>query len=207
MGSDDATYKKIEYDQVYSRLEESKIALEKGFSVSPAEKNKILKERARLLSGSTRHMKEDEDQVEVTEFTLAYENYVIESRYISEVCRLNEFTPIPCTPDFVLGIINVRGRIVSIIDLKNFFDLPDKGLGDFNKIIIINSDQNELGLVADDITGVRSFPVSELQSSLQTLSGIRERYLKGVLKDRSIFLDATKILSDKTITIHENVET
>lgn len=50
------------------------------------------------------------------------------SEYVREIYPLKEFTPIPCTPPFVLGIINVRGQILSVIDIKKFFDLPEKGL-------------------------------------------------------------------------------
>jgi len=206
MSNDDVNSKGIDWDQVHRRMDDSKAAIEQGFSVSPEEKIRVFKQRARLLSQEAERVEEEENQLEVVEFVLAYENYAIESEYISEVYPLNEFTPIPCTPDFVLGIINVRGKIISIIDLKRFFDLPEKGIADFNKVIIINSELREFGIVADSITGVRSIPISEIQPSLPTLTGVREEYLKGVLEDRMVVLDAVKILSDRNIIVHEDVE-
>ena len=196
----------IDWDQVHRRLDEAKTSSERSFSIlDPEEKIKILKERAKRLSREAERIEEEKDRLEVVEFVLAYENYAIESEYVSEVYPLKEFTPLPCTPDFVLGIINVRGRIISIVDLKKFFDLPEKGIADLNRIIIIQSDQNELGILADSISGVRSIPIDEIQSSLPTLTGIREEYLKGVVGDRIVVLDAARILSDRKIIVHEEV--
>lgn len=206
MSNDGVNFKGIDWDQVHGRLDESKAAIEQGF-VDPEEKIKVLKQRARLLSRESGRIEEKEAQIEVVEFVLSYENYAIESKYISEVYPLKEFATMPCTPDFVLGIINVRGRIISIIDLKKFFDLPDKGIADFNKVIIISSELNEFGIVADSITGVRSIPITEIQPSLPTLTGVREEYLKGVLEDRIVVLDTMKILSDPKIIVHEEVAT
>ncbi len=205
MRNDDVNSNKIDWDQIHRRLDEAKAAIERGFSLDPEEKIKVLKQRAKLLSREAERIEEEEGQLEVVEFVLAYENYAIESEYISEVYPLREFTTIPCTPNFVIGIINVRGRIISIIDLKKFFELPEKGIADFNKVIIISSDLNEFGIVADNITGVRSIPVSEIQPSLPTLTGVREEYLKGVSEDRIVVLDVVKILSDPKIIVHEEV--
>ena len=139
------------------------------------------------------------------EFLLAYEKYGIESSYVREVYPMKELTPLPCTPPFILGIINVRGQIISVIDIKKFFDLPDKGLTDLNKVIIVTDGKMEFGILADVIPGVRSVALSELQPSLPTLTGVRAEYLKGVTEERFIILDVEKILSDEKIIVHEEV--
>ena len=92
---------------------------------------------------------------------------------------LRDLTPLPCTPPFVLGIVNVRGRILPVLDLKKFFDLPEQGLTDLHRIILVSGNDLELGLLADVIVGVRSVPADSLQPSLPTLTGIRADYLKG----------------------------
>lgn len=126
MNRDDVKHKEIDLTQILDRLKEPKPDIE----IDPEKKIKILKHRARMLSRKPEYIKENQDTIEVVEFVLAYENYAIESVYIGEVYPLKEFVTIPCTPDFVVGIINVRGRIISIIDLKKFFDLPEKGIAD-----------------------------------------------------------------------------
>ena len=197
----------IDWEKVRSRLEHTKIALERGLEPTPKEKRRILKERAKALAREPEPDTVAGESLEVVEFMLAYENYGIESSYVREVYPLTEITPIPCTPPFVLGIINVRGRIMSVIDLKKFFDLPEKGLTDLNKVIIVHNEKMEFGILADAVLDVRPIPLKEIQPSLPTLIDIRADYLKGVTKERLVVLDAEKILSDKRITVHELVET
>lgn len=170
-------------------------------------KQQLLKARARELARGDAKEKTAGESIEVVEFLLAYETYGIESCYVREICSLKELTPIPCTPPFVLGIINVRGQIVSVIDIKKFFDLPDQGLTDLNKVLVLKNEGMEFGLLADAIVGVRSLPTCDLQSTLPTLTGIREEYLRGITKERVVILDAVKLLSDKNIVVHEEVAT
>ncbi len=127
----------------------------------------------------------------------------METSYIEEVWPLKDFTPLPGTPAFVLGIINVRGRIVSVVDIKKFFDMPEKGISDLNKVIIIHDDKMEFGILADEILGVRNIALSELSPPLPTLTGIRKDFLKGVTVERIVILDAARILADKNIVVHE----
>ena len=86
----------------------------------------VLKERATALAREEKEEKTGQS-VEIVVFILATERYGLETSYIEEVWPLKDFTPLPGTPAFVLGIINVRGRIVSVVDIKKFFDMPEKG--------------------------------------------------------------------------------
>lgn len=170
--------------------------------LSPEEQRRILRERALALA---REPEREEAAVglEVVEFLLAYERYGIESSYIREVYPLKDLTPLPCTPPFVLGIMNVRGKILSVIDIRKFFDLPQKGLTDLNRVIIVHDDFMEFGILADAILGVRLIPVRELQPSLPTLTEVRADYLKGVTEERLVVLDGGAILSDRRIVVHD----
>jgi purine-binding chemotaxis protein CheW len=171
-----------------------------------AAKRALLKKRAQILARVPKGEAEAVEVLEVVEFLLAYEKYGIESSYIREVYPLKDLTPLVCTPAFVLGIINVRGQILSVIDLKKFFDLPEKGLTDLNRVIIIRGENMEFGILADAILSIRLIPSSEIQPSLPTLIGIRADYLRGVTGDRLVVLNVTKILSDPRLIVHEEVE-
>ena len=196
----------INWKEIHSRLEAAKTEFERGFQPTDEERDKILKERAKIFSRELEAKGEKDVYVEVLEFLLAHEMYGIELKYVREVYPLKELTPIPAIPAFVLGIVNVRGEILSVIDIKKFFDLPEKGLTDLNKVIILHSADMEFGILADSIIGVRNILLSELKTSLPTLTGIREEYLKGVTKEREIILDGGKLLSDKSIIVNENVK-
>jgi purine-binding chemotaxis protein CheW len=106
----------------------------------------------------------------------------------------------------VLGIVNVRGHILPVLDFKKFFDLPEQGLTDLHRIIFVRGHDLELGLLADVIVGVRSIPEESLQPSLPTLTGIRSEYLKGVTAERLVVLDLDRILTDQKIIVHQEVE-
>lgn len=162
----------------------------------------ILRTRARMLAREP-DQGPVADTIEVVEFVLADETYAVEVRHVREVGPLTDLTPLPGTPAFVLGIINLRGEILSIIDIKKFFDLPERGLTDLNKVIVLHSEKMLLGILADAILGVRRIPRSQIQPSLPTLTGIREKYLQGVTGERVTLLDAEKLLSDETIIVRD----
>ncbi|MDA8429758.1 MAG: chemotaxis protein CheW [Geobacteraceae bacterium] len=170
-----------------------------------AEQQEILTARARILARPPEQAEAAAERIEVVEFSLAYERYGIELSYIGEVYPLKDLTRIPCTPRFVVGVMNVRGKILSIIDLRQFFELPDKGLSDLNKVIIVRDAAIEFGILADAILGVRMLALSHLQPSLPTLTDIRCDYLKGITEDRLVVLDGGRILGDRGIVVHEEV--
>jgi hypothetical protein len=114
----------------------SQAALKRRLTPSAEEKQKILRARARSLAiGSAKRVTPQSLSLEVVEFVLGPEHYGIESSHIREIHPLSEFTPLPCTPAFVLGLVNVRGQILSIINIKKLFDLPEKGLTDLNGFV------------------------------------------------------------------------
>ncbi|MBA7584224.1 hypothetical protein ES708_26177 [subsurface metagenome] len=183
----------------------SSLSFKQSLELTPGEKRKILKTRAKSLGKAPDPDKDMDAAIEILEFLLAYETYAIETGFIREVYPLKELTPLPCVPSFVLGIINVRGQILSVIDIKKFFNLPGKGLTDLNKVIILHSDSMEFGILADKIIGVRFIPLKEIQPPLPTLTGIQKDYLRGVTTKRAVVLDVVKILKDKNIIVHDKV--
>jgi purine-binding chemotaxis protein CheW len=170
---------------------------------STPDARQILRARAHTLARPPERAAVAEASLELLEFRLAQERYALETRYVREVYPLKDLMPLPCTPPFVLGIVNVRGRITPVIDIKKFFDLPDKGLTDLHRIILVRANDLEFGLLADVIVGVRTVPVESLQPSLPTLTGIRADYLKGVTGEHLVVLDAGRLLADEKLVINE----
>jgi purine-binding chemotaxis protein CheW len=130
----------------------------------------------------------------------------VATSFIEETFPLSEFTPLFCTPPFVLGITNLRGRIVSIVDLRRFFELPAVGLSDLNRVILVRGEGMEFGILADGIAGIREIPLREVQATLPTHTGVREEFLAGVTRDRIALLDMAKILSDQRVVVQQDVE-
>jgi purine-binding chemotaxis protein CheW len=192
----------IGWAELHRRLEASQSALRRGLNPTIEEKRTILRARAQLLAQENKEQERLPGScLEVVEFLLGSEHYGIELTYIREIHVLSEFTPLPGTPAFVLGLTNVRGQILSVIDIKKLFDVPEKGLTDLNKVIVVRSNHMELGILADAVIGVRSVRLDELQTSLPTLTGIRAEYLRGLTKDPLMLLDIDRILSDEKIVV------
>jgi purine-binding chemotaxis protein CheW len=184
----------INWSEVHQRLDLARAAIERGTAPSGDEKIAILKARAAALARPPIETADGETLVAL-EFLLAGESYGIETRFLREVHYVKEITPLPGTPAFVAGIANVRGEILSVIHLERFFELTESVVANRHTMVIVQNQSTEFGILADDVRGVRSIPLAELQPSLPTLTGIRADYLKGVARNRTALLDTEKLLS------------
>ena len=164
-----------------------------------------LRKRALALAKEPPLEREDTSVIELVEFTLAAENYGIESRMVREIYPLKDFTPLPGVPSYILGIVNIRGSILPIVDLRIFFNLPEKGLGELNRVIILHDEQMEFGILADKVEGIRVIYDEEILPVPQNITRIGEEYLKGITKNRIIIIDANKLLRDKNLIVNDRV--
>ncbi len=193
----------VDWDRLRQRLEAARSNVDR--ELTPEEKRGILRRRAKELARRLEQDQGAEASLDILEFLLTHETYAIEMCWVAETYPLKDLTPLPCTPPFVAGIINVRGRILSVIDIRKFFDLPEKGLTNLNTVIIVHNGEMEFGILVDEILATRTIPLSEVQPPLPTLTGIREEYLKGVTRKRTAILDGARLLSDKNLIVHDEI--
>jgi purine-binding chemotaxis protein CheW len=194
----------IDWEAIHRRLAVTEAAIDQGLVHGPEQTRRILEARARVAAKPP--VKPDNtERLEVLAFSLASESYGVEACHVREVCQLRELTAVPCTPPFVAGVMNLRGRIIAIVDLRKLFELQAKGLTELNRVIVLAGRDSELGLLADSIDGVRSVAVSDLQGSLATLTGIRDRFLKGVTGQMLAVLDGGRLLADDGLKVNEQV--
>ncbi|HEY9593003.1 MAG TPA: chemotaxis protein CheW [Spirochaetia bacterium] len=197
------TPERIDWDEIRRRMEATRDALVRGADATPAEKERILRERARVLAMEEKAPARTVPTIQVLVFLLGQERYAVESRYVREVYPLNELTPLPGIPPFVLGIANVRGSVLAVVDVGRLFELPQKGIGELDRIIVLENGVMEFGVLANSILDVTEIVVEDLQPPLPTLSGVRERYLRGIARDRTAVLDAPRLLTDKDLVVRE----
>lgn len=191
------------WDTIRLRMEAAAVAQQTA--ISERDKQTILSDRAKRLA-APKERERLEEHLEIIAFQLASETYGIELRHAREVSLIKDLTPLPCTPAFVLGIINVHGRVLSVIDLKRFFDLPNHALTDLNRVIVTRKDGMEVGILADRIHGVQRVSYRDLQGAVPTLTGVHADYLKGITKDRLIVLNTDNLLSDTKLVIRQEPE-
>jgi purine-binding chemotaxis protein CheW len=178
--------------------------MDNGSSMDDRERA-LLKDRAKALAKVPALAPAEGDFITVLIFSLGAETYAVENRHIREVLPVSRVTRVPGVPAFVRGIINVRGRTVSLLDVRLILGLPESALGPTSCLIILQSAGMEFGLLADSIAGLAAIPITVVQPSLPTLTNARADFLLGVTADGLVILDAGKLLADTRLVVDETV--
>ena len=196
----------IRWAELQGTIRRAEEALEKGRLPAAAETGTILDRRARLLAEEAEGSGETErgERLDLVLFRLAGEHYAVECRHVMEVAPLKALAPIPGTPPFIAGVTNIRGRILDVVDLKAFFELPPQGLSDLTRVIVLQGKDTEFGLLAEAVSGTLTVRSGDLQGPLPTMTGIRSEFLRGVAPGGEIVLDGLRLLTDPRLVVNED---
>ena len=184
-----------------SRASESPHLSSEGTILTAEQKKRILQDRARILAQGSPREHEQGEMLCLVEFVIAQERYAVEATYVREVQREKQLTPLPCAPSFIFGIMNLRGRILAVIDLRAFFDLPRIPLHGHDTVIVFRTEALEVGVLTNGVLGSRSIPTKELGQAMAGRLGIRREYLRGIVEEQTVLLDVERILSDKRMIV------
>ncbi|MFQ5645377.1 MAG: chemotaxis protein CheW [bacterium] len=141
-------------------------------------------------------------------FVLGEEEYGIEILRVQEIIRYQEFTKLPNLPDFIKGVINLRGTVVPVIDLRLKFHLEEKDSSQSTVIIVLEVSGRIMGVVVDSIHDVISLSDEEFQATPALSSKIRTDFIKGMGKKKDkmiIMLDINKVLSEEELEMVDEV--
>jgi len=191
----------IDWSSVRARLEQAAAATEEALNPSAKRAKEIMDNRARALAQVPAPARPADAYLDVVLFGLGKERYAIETRLVREVARLSDFTPIPGTPDFVLGITNLRGAVVAIIDSHRFFGIPRNGVTDLSRLIVLGTVRREFGILADETYGQAEIAADEILPPPGDVSGIGRGYIRGVTSEALIILDGTELLGDQRLIV------
>ncbi|SMG35304.1 chemotaxis protein CheW [Dethiosulfovibrio salsuginis] len=161
----------------------------------------VLEERAEALASGRAQNSLDKGDEFVT-FRLGQELYGISSELVGEVFPAREITPLPAVPDFIVGVVNLRGKIVSVNDLKAILDLPKSSAPD-RFILVLRSPSMEIGLLVEPPVDVMTAPSHSLGPPLPSSSGI-EDYISGIHED-VVILKGDRILSDRRLIVNREL--
>jgi purine-binding chemotaxis protein CheW len=142
------------------------------------------------------------EEIKVIVFRLVDEEYGVEVSQVRSIEKMQSITRVPRTPSFVKGVINLRGVVTPIIDLKTRFSLGEEEYTDATRIIIVAVDDMEVGLIVDAANDVIDIATSSIEPPPGVVGGITATYLRGVAKldDRLlILLNLDKVLSNEEI--------
>ena len=150
-----------------------------------------------------------ENSINLVTFKLGNNEYAIDIMQAKEIIKMEKITLIPNAPDYVEGVINLRGNIIPIVDLKKRFNLDDNEGEKNTGIIIVKIDDVDMGIIIDAISKVVSIATSNIQPPPPMLSGIGQKYIKGVakLEDKLlVVLDLEKLIVGDDDDTEENIE-
>ncbi len=193
----------IDWQAVQQKMAQMQKATQQRTGLTTEEKLSLLKARAQTLARPREETEATGLQLEVAEFHLGEETYALPSIAIREVYPLKGLTPLPCTPAFVLGVINVRGRILPVVDLASVLGLARRQISEQSTVILMKAGELEVGIVTDLGIGIRSLPLATIHPPLSTLANSRARYLQGITNEGVVVLDATKLLTSIRLGNHE----
>ncbi len=133
-------------------------------------------------------------------FSLDNESYGIDVMQVQEVLRMTEVAPVPGAPPYVLGIINLRGNVVTVIDTRQRFGVGASETNDSTRIVIIESDKLVVGILVDSVAEVVEMRQSQIESAPNVGNEESSKYIQGVYSkedDLLILVDLNKLLSDE----------
>jgi purine-binding chemotaxis protein CheW len=135
-------------------------------------------------------------------FVLGDEEYGLEIRYITEIVGLQKITEVPDMPNFVKGVVNLRGLVIPVIDMRLRFGLEAKDYDERTCIIVVNVRNIQLGLVVDTVNEVRTILPDQIDTPPKVAVGKSQRYIMGLGKvgdEVKILLDANKVMFEEEL--------
>lgn len=138
--------------------------------------------------------------LQLVSFKLGEEEFGVDILKVQEINRLVEITKVPKAPSFVEGVINLRGKVIPIIDLRKRFGLELKVHDKDTRIVVVDIDGGIMGMIVDAVSEVLRLPTSTIEPAPEIATSIDSEYIRGVakLEDRLlIFLDLSKVFSQQ----------
>ncbi|NOX92046.1 MAG: purine-binding chemotaxis protein CheW [Gammaproteobacteria bacterium] len=141
-----------------------------------------------------------EDALRWVTFRLENEKYGINVMQVQEVLRITEIAPVPGAPGYVLGIINLRGNVVTVIDTRSRFGLAPVETDDSSRVVIIESEEQVVGILVDSVAEVVDILPSDIETAPNVGTEESAKFIQGVAShdgELLILVDLNKLLSDE----------
>ncbi|AKN31868.1 chemotaxis protein CheW [Clostridium carboxidivorans P7] len=154
-----------------------------------------------IMNGIT-ELSEDTQKGRFLTFSVGKESYGIEIKYVKEIIGIQEITEVPELPDYVKGIINLRGKIIPVMDVRLRFKKEAKEYNDRTCIIVIDVEEISIGLIVDNVSEVLTIGEENIVPPPDLKTGFHNRYVKGIGKvgnEVKLLLDCEKVLNDDEI--------
>jgi len=139
----------------------------------------------------------ESDELQLVSFNIGTEEFGVDILKVQEINRMVEITKVPQAPHYVEGVINLRGKVIPIVDLRKRFSLELKEHDKNTRIVVVDIGGNILGMIVDSVSEVLRLPANTIEPPPEIVTGVNSEYIKGVakLEDRLlIFLDLSRVI-------------
>lgn len=145
----------------------------------------------------------DANTLTVLVFVRGQERYALPVACVAQGLDAPQLTPIPCTPAYYLGALNLQGRIVSVLDMATYWGISTDDSNGPLKLIVTRAGELEIAIQADDVLGLLDIPTQDILPP--TTAGIGLEHTQGVNPDGIVILDVESLFSDRRLIVHEEV--
>ncbi|KAB2879586.1 purine-binding chemotaxis protein CheW [bacterium] len=175
--------------------------------ITPEQQEKVLLERAVKLK-KVEKVEDTGEKMDVVIFQLGSDLFALEAQYIHEIRQIGEITPVPCTPDFVLGITSVRGSIYSALDIRKSFSADEKVVSPESMFILTIWNKIEVCLLVDSVLEKRGIPKRDIKPIVTGSKNANLNYVIGfvLLNEKMVTLiDWNGFIAHANIVVNEEV--
>lgn len=196
----------IDWEAVKSRLARAAEAVVAEEQPSAERTRQILAARAERLAQVPERTPDACEILELLTFQLGHDAFAIETRYVQEVQRPREITLVPGVPPFLVGVTNLRGEVLAVMDIRLFWGSraqPDQAPAN---VIVLGLERPEFGIVADAVDEVATWRMENILAAPPSVSAEGRRYLKGVTAEAMLVMDGAVLLQDSTLYVDQDDE-
>lgn len=185
-----------DWNEARKQLIRAAEAAEKALHVPPDRERAVLDERARSLAQAPTRPETAAVTLAVVAFRIGAEAYAFETRYVREVARATDITLVPGAPPLLVGVMNLRGDVLPVFDLRGAFQLGAADAGDRPWIVVLGREGAELGVLADAVEQVAVLDAGVLLPPPETVGVAARRWMRGTTQEALVVLDGGDLLSD-----------
>lgn len=139
-------------------------------------------------------------EVQAITFQLGREVYGIDVHQIKEIIKIREYVKVPNAPSYVEGVINLRGQITPIVDLRKIFGMESRQFDDNTRIIMVEINSDVVGIIVDSVVGVLTVPCTEIVKTPSLTTNASNAFISGIIRtdnQLTILIDVIKLLEEE----------
>ena len=210
----------VDWEELRRKVLESSSRLDWTDDVPPDILEQTWARRAVRIAQAT-EAEETGAQIDIAVVRLGKELYGLEARYVFDIHPLDNLTRVPRVPDWVAGVVNMRGRIITVLDLQRFLGLPPAEKKDdelvLHHLVLVETPTMELALLVDEVLAIETLPIAQIQETTGNGHGIRSEYMCGIFVRHSktssavdnatllVILNFPALLADKRLIVQDEI--